>query len=190
MTEKFPGFEHETNWCAVTGAPSSGKTSVIEELAHRGFAVQNEVARELIETALRHGKTLQQVRDTEHVQQLQKRILRLKLAREKGLNRETLVFTDRGLPDSIIYFRRAGLDPAEAIRDSKLFHYRAVFLFERLPLVKDGVRTENEQDLKDIEAEIENDYRDLGYDPIRVPVLPIARRADFILGKLGIAIAA
>ena len=50
------GFKYDTNWCVFTGAPSSGKTSVIEEMAHRGYAVQNEVARELIEGALRNGK--------------------------------------------------------------------------------------------------------------------------------------
>ena len=180
------GFQFQTNWCAITGAPSSGKTSVIEELAHRGYAIQNEVARELIEEALRRGKTLAQVRDTEHAQELQRRILKLKVAREKGLDVNTLVFTDRGTPDSITYFRLAKVDVAAAVEASKIFRYRAVFLFERLPaFVHDDVRTESEQQARQIEGMLEADYKALGYDVIRVPVLTIAGRADFILSHLG-----
>jgi predicted ATPase len=178
-------FKYTTNWCAITGAPSSGKTSVIEELAHRGYAIQNEVARELIEEALRRGKTLTEIRDKEHAQELQRRILKLKVAREKGLDRNTLVFTDRGTPDSIVYFRLAGLDTAAPVEASKIFRYRAVFLFDRLPqFLKDGVRTESEQQAREIERMLIDDYTALGYDVIRVPVVPVAARADFILQKL------
>lgn len=185
------GFRFETKWCAITGAPSSGKTSVIEELAHRGHAVQNEVARELIADSLRHGKSLAEVRDAAHVQALQRRILKLKIAREKGLDRGTLVFNDRGTPDSICYFRLAGMDPSPAIEASKIFHYQAVFLFERLPaLIRDGVRTENEAQALEIEKMLEADYRALGYDVVRVPVLPIDARTDFVLRHLGVEKAA
>jgi len=154
-------------------------------MAHRGYAVQNEVARELIETALRHGKTLTEIRDRAHVQELQRRIIRLKLAREKGLHPETLVFSDRGTPDSMAYYRLAELDPADAIAASKIFKYRAVFLFDRLKLVHDDVRTEDDAQAVAIEKMIITDYESLGYSPVRVPVLTIAARADFILNHLG-----
>ena len=178
-------FACETEWCAITGAPSSGKTSVIEELARRGHAVQGEVARELIQTDLKAGKSLSEIRDKDHVQQLQRRILDVKLARERELDPKRLVFMDRGLPDSIAYFRLAGLDPSPAVEASKIFRYRAVFLLERLPLVKDGVRTEDDRQAAAIENMIVADYGSLGYDITRVPVLGIAPRADFILQKLG-----
>lgn len=184
-------FKYKTNWCVITGAPSSGKTSVIEELAHRGYAIQNEVARELIEECLRQGKSLAQIRDEAHTQDLQRRILGLKVAREKGLDRNALVFTDRGTPDSIAYFRLAKLDTAAAVEASKIFRYRAVFLFDRLPMVaKDGVRTESEPQAAEIERMLIEDYTALGYDVIRVPVVPIQERTDFILQKLGIEKAA
>ncbi len=178
-------FKVKTNWCVFTGAPSSGKTSVLEELAHRGYAVQVEVARELIETALRQGMSLFEIRDKAHVQDLQRRIVALKLAREKGLHPETLIFSDRGTPDSIAYYRAAGIDTAPAIAASQIFQYRAVFLFERLPLVKDDVRTETDAQAAALEQAIINDYEGLGYSLTRVPVMPIAARADFILQQLG-----
>jgi predicted ATPase len=180
-------YQYKTNWCVITGAPSSGKTSVIEELAHRGYAVQNEVARELIEQCLKEGRSLQQVRsDGDAARDLQRRILELKLAREMALDINTLVFTDRGQPDSITYFRLAGLDTMEAEAAARLFQYRAVFIFDRLPIVKDNVRTEDEALARKIDQMIEEDYKKIGYVPVRVPVLPIKGRADFILKHLGL----
>jgi predicted ATPase len=178
-------FKYDTNWVVITGAPSSGKTSVIDELAKRGYPIQTEVARELIEEALRHGMTLAEVRSADHVKELQEKILRFKLGRERALDKNTLVFTDRGTPDSIVYFRLAGLDVGVAIETSKIYRYRAVFMLDRLPLVKDGVRTENDTQAEKIGAQILADYRALDYEPVAVPVMPIAERVDFILAKLG-----
>jgi predicted ATPase len=40
---------YKTNWYVITGAPCSGKTSVIRELEKRGYRVVHEVARAYIE---------------------------------------------------------------------------------------------------------------------------------------------
>jgi predicted ATPase len=175
-----------TRWCAITGAPSSGKTSVIDELAARGYLVHAEVARALISRDLAEGKSLSEIRDRDHVQELQRRILAGKLKAERALDPSAAVFLDRGLPDSVTYFRLADLDPAPAIDASKIFRYRAVFLMDRLPLVKDGVRTEDERQARVIESMIADDYISLGYRPVRVPVFSISARADFILEQLGL----
>jgi predicted ATPase len=172
-------FKYKTNWSVITGAPSSGKTSVIKELAHRGYAIQGEVARELIELGMDQGRALEDIR--RDAEDLQKGILEVALAREMGLKLETTVFLDRGLPDSITYFKLAGLDGMEARAISLLFQYRAVFLFDRLPLRKDNVRTEDDALADKIDGMLEEDYRSVGYAPVRVPVMPVEKRADFIL---------
>ncbi len=175
-------FQHDTNWCVITGAPSSGKTSVIEALKKRGFAVENEVARELIEEALQDGRSLAQIRN--HPSRLQHDILSVSVAREEELDPGALVFLDRGLPDSITYLRLAGhAHPADALAAARLFRYRAVFIFDRLPVVKDDVRTEDAALAEKIDKMLEEDYRAVGYDPVRVPVMPIAARTDFVLEK-------
>ena len=179
------GFKHETGWCVITGAPSSGKTSVISELARRGFAVQGEVARELIEQGLSSGRSLVDIRHD--AKGLQTRILEVTLAREMDLDAKATMFLDRGLPDSITYFRLAGLDGFEARVASYLFQYRAVFIFDRLPVVKDEVRTEDEKLANKIDRMLEEDYRSIGYTPIRVPVMPIEERADFVLENIGVS---
>ena len=178
------GFKYKTNWCVITGAPSSGKTSVIKELAHRGYAIQGEVARELIEIGINQGRSLDNIR--QDVGDFQKGILEVALAREMALDLNMTVFLDRGLPDSITYFKLAGIDGFEASAISLLFQYRAVFIFDRLPIVKDDVRTEDEALANKIDKMLEADYNSVGYNPIRVPVLPIEKRADFILSKLNI----
>jgi len=175
-------FKYTTNWCIVTGAPSSGKTSVINELARRGHKTENEVARELIELGLSKGKSLEDIR--REAATLQRGILEVALAREMALDPNDLVFMDRGLPDSIVYFKLAGLDGLEARASSMLFRYRAVFIFDRLPLEKDAVRSEDDPLAEKIDRMLEEEYSSLGYAPIRVPVLPIAERADFILQRL------
>lgn len=176
-------FETQTNWYVITGAPSSGKTSVIEELRARGYAVQNETARELIELGLRRGQTLDDIRHD--AADLQRNILALTLEREKNLDPALLTFLDRGLPDSITYCRLAGLDVDDARFFSRRFAYRAVFIFDRLPLIRDDVRTEDDELATRIDRDLEADYRGLGYTPLRVPVMSVSERTDFILLKLG-----
>jgi len=175
-------FKYKTNWSVITGAPSSGKTSVIRELQRRGYAVQEEVARELIELGLSQGQMLDDIR--RDARDLQKEILEVTVAREMALDVHTTVFLDRGLPDSITYFKLAGLDGMEGVVMSALFQYRAVFLFDRLPVVKDDVRTEDDALADKIDRMLEADYRSVGYVPLRVSVMSIEQRADFILKNL------
>ncbi len=177
------GFIHNTNWCVITGAPSSGKTSVINVLKERGYAVEDEVARELIEAALKDGRSLAQIRN--HPTRLQHNILSVSVKREEELDPRALVFLDRGLPDSLTYFRLAGQEhPADALAAARLFRYKAVFIFDRLPVVKDDVRTEDSALADKIDKMLEEDYRTVGYAPIRVPVVPIEERADFVLAHI------
>ncbi|MDP2206918.1 MAG: ATP-binding protein [Alphaproteobacteria bacterium] len=177
-------FEHSTGWVVITGAPSSGKTSVIEDLRARGYAVQGEVARELIEECLRRGLSVEDVR-RDGGKQLQQDILRIKSKREAALDPAECVFMDRGMPDSMAYFRLAGLDVAMAAQACMMFRYAAVFIFDRLPLVKDGIRAEDEAAAQKIDDMLRADYQSLGYDPIAVPVMPVTQRSDFILQALG-----
>lgn len=170
----------QTNWCVITGAPSSGKTSVIDELKRRGYATDNEIARELIEKLMALGKSLADIRNQDSVQELQRNILKVKMEHEAALDPQETVFMDRGTGDSITYFRRAGLDPVAAMTACEKFRYRRVFLFDRLPLKKDNIRTESDEDAADIEKSLKSDYEDLGYEVVRIPVLPVAERADLV----------
>lgn len=182
MSPEEQSFKIKTRWCVITGAPSSGKTSVIEVLARRGYATEPEVARELIEECLKKGEKLEDLRKRN--EWLQNEILRLKLDRERRQDPHRLVFLDRGIPDSLTYFRIAGLSLSAVVGAAREFRYAAVFIFDRLPLIRDGVRSESDEIARQIDLALERDYTELGYHPVRVPVMPIEARADFILSAL------
>jgi predicted ATPase len=159
---------------------------VVEELGRRGFRVLPEAARALIEAGLRGGLRLEAVKADAGA--LEHRIFQAKLSAEASLPEGELVFLDRALPDSIAYFTLEGLDPGEPRAQSLRVRYRRVFLFERLPFLPDRVRGEDPATAARIERLIAQAYLDLGYRLHRVPVLPVASRADHVLSRLAPAI--
>jgi len=52
----------QTNWHVITGAPCSGKTSVICELERLGHPVVHEAARAYIDKELEKGKTMARIK--------------------------------------------------------------------------------------------------------------------------------
>jgi len=171
-----------TQWIVITGAPCSGKTSVIRALESRGYEVVHEAARALIDEALAQGLTLEKIKADELT--FEKRILSAKIATESSLNPEHPVFLDRAIPDSIAYFRHAGFDITEALASSRLFQYKKIFLFDRLLFKKDAVRSEDIAAATELDRLLEDSYRMLGYSVTRVPVMTMAERTAFILRHL------
>ena len=172
----------QTGWCVITGAPCSGKTSVVIELQRRGYRIVDEVARSIIDDEMEKGRSLREIKTD--VLSFERRILKRKLDLETTLPSDELVFLDRAIPDSIAYFLFEGLDPAEPLLKSRMFRYRRIFLFDRLLLEYDRVRSEDNEMAARIDSLLESAYRRLDYDILRIPVLPVARRTDYILRHL------
>ncbi len=168
-----------TRWCVVTGAPSSGKTAVISELESRGCKVVHEVARAYIEDELAKGRSLQQIKADPL--DFERRILYEKVDIETHLLAAERLFFDRAMPDSIAYFRYEGLDSTEPERLSRLTRYLRVFFFDRLPFAQDDVRSETDETAETLERLLKTGYRELGYELIPVPVMPVNQRAQFVL---------
>jgi len=171
----------QTNWYVITGAPSSGKTSVINELKKMGYHTEPEVARSLISEILTHHNRKYMEKN---IYNLQMDILEIKLQREKKADKERLTFFDRGLPDSIAYFKVRDL-PAQAAMNACTFNkYKGVFLFERLEFTDDGLRSENKELAGKIEKQIIYAYERLNYEIIHVPVMSIEKRTQFVLSHI------
>lgn len=171
-----------THWIVITGAPCSGKTSVIRALENTGYEVVHETARTLIDHALAQGLTLEAVKADELT--FERHVLSAKIAAESSLNKNCRVFLDRAIPDSIAYFRKAGFDITEPLASSRLFQYWKIFLFERLLFEKDAVRSEDDVIAAELERLLAESYEILGYSVVRVPVMPVAERTEFILSHL------
>jgi len=171
-----------TQWHVITGAPCSGKTTVIKKLEDNGFQVVHETARAYIDTELKKGKSIEEIKRNEL--SFEWHILNKKVAIENRLPLTDTVFLDRAVPDSIAYYRLSGLDPSVPIKFSRRFHYRSIFLFDRLIFETDAVRSENDRIAVRLEKLLEDSYKMIGYPIIRVPLMSVSARVDYLLSKI------
>ncbi len=169
----------QTNWYVITGGPSSGKSKLMDALAFQGFSVRPEAARILIDEQMSQGQTLSQIRGNEEA--FQYLVLQMKIDAEAAAESNEIIFWERGIPDSITYLEQSKGD-SEIAKHASHSHYKGIFLLDRLPTYEsDYARTENEVEAAQIHEGLRNTYRELGYDVISVPVLPISERVNFIL---------
>lgn len=171
-----------TNWYVITGAPCSGKTTSIRNLEQRGYRVVHEVARAHIESEIKKGKSLVRIKADELA--FERHILYKKAEIEASLPENSIIFFDRAVPDSIAYFKLEGLDPDEPLKISRNVRYKKIFLFERLSFARDEARSENDAQATSLESLIIKGYQMIDYDIVRVPLLSVKQRSEFILQHL------
>ena len=170
-------------WYAVSGAPSSGKTTTVHLLASRGFRTTEEQARAIITEEMAKGRTLEEVRGAgEWFQEI---ILERQLNLEAQLAPDEPVFLDRGIPDGLAYERCLGLSPNPALADaSRMSRYRRIFVLDPLDFIADHGRIEDSETQANLHHAIRDTYRELGFDVVDVPVLSPEARVDFILERV------
>ena len=170
-------------WYAVSGAPSSGKTTMVRLLAARGYRTTEEQARAIIIEEMAQGRTLEEVRGAG--EWFQEVILERQLRLESELDAHETVFLDRGTPDGLAYERFLNLTPNKGLADaSRRSRYRRVFVLHPLDFIADRGRIEDGETQAQLHHAILSTYEELGFDVIEVPVLPPEERVDFILKRL------
>lgn len=173
----------ETNWYVVTGGPSSGKTKAIEHLAFLGYPIIPEAARILIDNERSKGRTTEEIRVSET--EFQRIVLQMKIDAENRTPADQTTFFERGIPDSIAYYKICREDPEPAVTASQKRRYKGVFLLEQLPFEKDYARIEDEKTAHELSRLLHDSYSDLGYEVICVPpIKPIDKRVAFILSRV------
>ncbi len=171
----------KTNWYVITGAPSSGKSTLIDYLSKEGYITYPETARIYIDEQLAKGVTLEELRKDEN--HFQETIFSRNQKLEEGIDPQKLVFLDRGLPDSLAFYKLSNIDTTKL---KALCHknYAGVFLLEPLAFQEDGVRIENKQTAEKLHRFLKEAYSELGYKVISVPVASVEKRAKLILEKV------
>jgi predicted ATPase len=172
----------QTNWYVITGAPSSGKTTLVQELEKLGYRVIHEVARGYIETQMKQGRTLEEIRADKR--SFENFVLHAKIAIEAELPKDHVIIFDRAIPDSIAYFEEAGLDAREAVEKSPRNRYKKVFLLDRLPYQVDHARIEDSQIAIRLDQSLEQSYGMLGYEVMRINAMPVEERVKIILQEI------
>lgn len=169
----------ETNWCVITGGPSSGKTTLINYLANQGYQIAPEVARSYIKKLLGQNNTLDEI--YHNTEALQRGILANALKRERKLKPEQLIFFDRGTLDTVGYLHHYQIESPQVRASCQQKRYKKIFYCHPLPLFKDDVRIEDTQAAEQISAHIYQTYHAAGYELIELPVLPVDLRAHIVL---------
>ncbi len=175
-------FRVQTNWHVITGTVCSGKTTLIDQLADKGFQTVPEPARQYFEREMAKGRTIGEIR--ENPAALTSILMDMTLITERGLRAHDVLFLDRAFPDCLAFSRLHGLNPNEILADCFQHRYASVFLLDRFPVYQDGVRTEDDTTADFLDEWLARDYGALGYDVVRVPVLSPQERLAFVLEHL------
>jgi len=172
--------EIKTNWNVITGGPCTGKTTMIKILSSRGFKTTIEHARHYIDTQKIMGRTVEEIRANKR--QFQLGVLEMQIEEEAQLNPDDTVFLDRALPDALAYYQFLGLEyDKHLIEQCDKYCYNKVFILDRLPLINDYARLEDEEDQIRIHELIISVYESYPCPIVHVPVLEPGERVDFIL---------
>lgn len=156
----------ETNWIVFTGPASSGKSTLIACLEKLGHMVKNEVVRDYLFELYGENIPVQDIPWSSLT--FQSELLKRKQQRETTLSAMDLIFFDRGVPDTYAYSSLHGI-PFSKLHVEHPYRYKAVFLFERLPVVQDNLRRDTEEEVCAQEQAIRRTYESFGYDLIPVP---------------------
>lgn len=173
------------NFYILTGAPGSGKSTLINSLRGQGYLCVDEPAREIIAE--------QKSIDGQGLYNKDKRLfLELMLSRAiynfRRLNSsdKSIIF-DRGIPDMIGYAKLFEVDTSSSLNASKVYTYnKKVFFLPSWQEIysNDEDRTMSFAAAKDFGMLIRNAYIDLGYEVIDVPLLSIDERTRFIMDNI------
>jgi predicted ATPase len=174
------------NWYVVTGGPSTGKTTMLEEIERNGYKTMPEAARVVIDEGFAAGKTIEEIRgegEGEKEKQFQDIVMRRKIDVEAGLDPNEVIFLDRGHHDTEAYFIANDFELDNWIVDAiAKAQYKQVFLLDPLPVFEEQEeRTESPEKVEQIHKLLFSSYDNANMTPVRVPFMPVKERAEFVL---------
>ena len=167
----------------ITGGPGTGKTTLLEELARRGFAVEREVARAILREP---GGMELRAQDP----------LGFALAMfdaevsafARAADRAGPTIYDRGLPDIVGFLRLERLPvPPDIERACRQMRYDGP-VFRTPPWAaifrQDAQRIQNWEQARASDEAVARAWADFGYAVIDLPNTTVAVRADAIIAAI------
>ncbi|MCB0372743.1 MAG: ATP-binding protein [Muricauda sp.] len=179
----------------ITGAPGTGKTSIVNGLERKGFYCFHEIIRDMTSKAKQEGQSEEHISNplvfVEDALQFNKDLLHGRTAHYRASLQTNvpISFFDRGIPDVLAYmdffdqsYGKEFTEPCEVHR------YDMVFMVPpwKEIYVSDDERLESFEEAEDIHHALMNTYTQFGYNPIEVPKDAVHKRIDFILETLKI----
>lgn len=169
----------------ITGGPSSGKTSIIEELSHRGISCCREVARAVI---IQEMAIESDVLPFKNVLAFTKIVVATMQSDLTECSNKAINFFDRGIPDSAGYLMYENVKIPHyldnAIHNSNYENDVFIAPYWEEIYASDSERIETADKAKGISDALRAVYQQYGYNLIDIPFLPVRDRVDFILNRI------
>jgi predicted ATPase len=174
-----------SRFVVISGCSGGGKSSLLSELAARGYPVVEEPGRRVVvEETARHGSALPWV----DLPAFLRRVIAMARADLHAADASAnWVFFDRGLIDAFVALQHVSGKPVLApLVDRVRPYHRLVFLTPPWPeiYVQDAERRHDFNSATAEYARLLEAYPALGYDVRIVPKASIAERADIVLKDL------
>lgn len=168
----------------LTGAPGTGKTTILHLLEKQGYDVLPEMARALIKE--------QQALETEILpwknhKAFGEELFRRQVAQFHQAKNGLTTFYDRGIPDNLGYLRRDGLQNKALEKEAESYRYfPKVFLTPPWEDIynQDDERWEDFELMLQIHEALVDIYQHFDYQLIEVPRISPEQRLDFILQSI------
>ncbi len=162
----------------LTGTAFTGKSTLLELLAARGYPVVPETARMIIEEEQKKGSDILPWKD---LYKFQQKVVERQVLLESEVSGEH-IFLDRGVLDSYAYSKAGNLALPKSFFEGAHLRYHSVFILELLPgYQQDEVRKETSEHREAVHRAIRESYEEFGYKPVVIPVLSPEDRLEFIL---------
>ena len=172
----------------VTGGPGAGKTSLITELARRGFHTIPESGRAIIREEMASGGDALPWAD--RIAYAERMLERDLSAHRAARALSAPVIFDRGIPDIMGYLILCSLPvPPHVAAAAKAARYNArVFLVPYWDEIftQDTERTQSRSEAEATFTVMRETYIALGYEITELPRIDIASRADFVCAQLAL----
>lgn len=174
----------ETEWVVLTGPPSSGKTTLQARFADAGYAISKDSTRQLIADVTGAGRDAEEFRFADD---FQPRVLEAMAAAEAKLDPGEVTFLEYALPCNIAFHRTEARELVSGLAEAaQRYRYAEVFILDPVGWSNDEQRVEDAEYQTTVHKHLFDVYRELGYDPIRVPPLTPTKRVDLITMALGL----
>ncbi|WP_190808502.1 AAA family ATPase [Flagellimonas sp. S3867] len=177
----------------ITGAPGTGKTSIVNGLEDKGLLCFHEIIRDMTSQAKKEGNPETMVSNplvfVDDALQFNKDLLYGRAAHfKKSISSKAPInIFDRGIPDVLAYmdFFDQAYD-LEFTSVCEAHKYDAIFIappWEEI-YISDNERLETFDEAQKIHNALMHTYTQFGYDPIIIPKKPVHERVSFVLETL------
>lgn len=169
----------------ITGAPSTGKSTVIAKLKAEQIPVFHESARIIIKEQLAQNSDKLPWLNNEAFSKL---VIQKQIADYENAN-SALQFYDRGMPDVLAYlkfYKQHELLSHFELYATQYRYHNKIFLLPPWKEIydQDLERKESFEQAKSIHAHLISSYRALNYEIVEVPLANPTERAKFILERV------